>query len=234
MVSPFLFHLKMQDAGFHSQPASLLRACSKIILGRIHNLRVCLVRRVTMATEGFSLALSCMESVKSEADLPAIVETYSALLFRVAHSILRSRTEAEDVVQDVFLRMLVHRESLDSIRDLRVWLVRIAWNLALDRKRRIRPDQMDEMFTRDLAAAHVPADVALHEAQRMQSVLRELERLPSAERHVLLLAAVEELDTAEMAQVLGRSESAVRALLSRARARLRQRLIQKRSEGGKP
>jgi RNA polymerase sigma-70 factor (ECF subfamily) len=172
--------------------------------------------------------------VKSEADLPAIVETYSALLFRVAHSILRSRTEAEDVVQDVFLRMLVHRESLDSIRDLRVWLVRIAWNLALDRKRRIRPDQMDEMFTRDLAAAHVPADVALHEAQRMQSVLRELERLPSAERHVLLLAAVEELDTAEMAQVLGRSESAVRALLSRARARLRQRLIQKRSEGGKP
>jgi RNA polymerase sigma-70 factor (ECF subfamily) len=58
----------------------------------------------------------------------------------------------------------------------------------------------------------------------MRLVLRELERLPKAERHVLLLSAVEELETAEMAEVLGRSESAVRALLSRARARLRDRL----------
>jgi RNA polymerase sigma-70 factor (ECF subfamily) len=54
--------------------------------------------------------------------------------------------------------------------------------------------------------------------------LREIERLPKAERHVLLLSAIEELGTAEIAGVLGRSESAVRALLSRARSRLRERL----------
>jgi RNA polymerase sigma-70 factor (ECF subfamily) len=58
----------------------------------------------------------------------------------------------------------------------------------------------------------------------MRSVLRELERLPKAERHVLLLSVNEELGTAEMAGVLGRSESAVRALLFRARTRLRERL----------
>jgi RNA polymerase sigma-70 factor (ECF subfamily) len=51
-----------------------------------------------------------------------------------------------------------------------------------------------------------------------------LERLPKGERHVLLLSAIKELGTAEMAEVLGRSESAVRALLFRARARLRERL----------
>jgi RNA polymerase sigma-70 factor (ECF subfamily) len=174
--------------------------------------------------EGYSLALGSMESVRSEVDLAALVETYSALLFRVAHSVLRSRTEAEDVVQDAFVRVLEHRRSLPEVRDMRVWLVRIVWNLALDRRRRIRPEQLDEIFAGTLAARNLPADRALDEAQRIGSVLREMERLPKGERHVLLLSAIEELGTAEMAEVLGRSESAVRALLFRARARLRERL----------
>jgi RNA polymerase sigma-70 factor, ECF subfamily len=157
-------------------------------------------------------------------DLAAIVDAYSTLLFRVAHSVLRSRTEAEDVVQDVFIRLLEHRRSLSTVRDMRVWLIRIAWNLALDRKRRKRPEQLDGGFAQSLASANMPADAAMAEAQRYQSVLRQIERLPKAERHVLLLSALEELGTTEIAAVLGRSESAVRALLSRARARLRERL----------
>ena len=165
-----------------------------------------------------------MEDSRSEVDPAALVETYSAVLFRVAHSVLRSHAEAEDVVQDVFVRVLEHRRSLTEVRDMRVWLVRVAWNLALDRRRRIRPEQMDEGFAQSLVASSVPADKALDEAQRMTAVLRELERLPRGERHVLLLAAIEELGTAEMAAVLGRSESAVRALLFRARTRLRERL----------
>ena len=176
------------------------------------------------AFEGSVLVLRVNEATRAEVDLAALVATYSALLFRVAHSVLRSRAEAEDVVQDVFVRVLEKRRRLDEIRDMRVWLVRIAWNLALDKRRRIRPDQMDAVFADGLAARSVPADQALEEAQRMSAVLREMERLPKAERHVLLLSAVEELGTAEMAQVLGRSESAVRALLFRARARLKERL----------
>ena len=176
------------------------------------------------SVEGWSLALSSMEEARSETDLANLVETYSTLLFRVAHSILRSPTEAEDVVQDVFVRVLEHRGSLAGVRDMRVWLVRIAWNLAIDRRRRKRPEQMDEIFARSLVASSVPADKALDEAQRMNAVLRELERLPKAERHVLLLSSLEELGTAEIAKVLGRSESGVRALLFRARTRLRERL----------
>jgi RNA polymerase sigma-70 factor, ECF subfamily len=179
--------------------------------------------------EECSLALSSMEMARSEIDLADLVETYSALLFRIAHSVLRSRTEAEDVVQDVFVRVIEHRRSLPAVRDMRVWLIRIAWNLAIDRRRRIRPEQMDESFAQSLVASCVPADQALHEAQRMNSVLCELEKLPKAERHVLLLSAVEELGTAEMAQVLGKSESAVRALLFRARTRLKERM----GRGGK-
>lgn len=175
--------------------------------------------------EECSLALSStMQSAELEIDLATLVKTYSALLFRVSHSILRSRADAEDVVQDVFVRVIEHRSSLATVRDPRLWLVRIAWNLALDRRRRIRPEQMDESFAESLVARNAPADEAFDEAQRMKSVLRELERLPKGERHVLLLSALEELGTAEMAEVMGRSESAVRALLFRARVRLRERL----------
>jgi RNA polymerase sigma-70 factor (ECF subfamily) len=69
--------------------------------------------------EECGLVLS-MEEVGSEIDLTALVETYSALLFRVAHSVLRSRAEAEDVVQDAFVRVVERRSSLPDVRDMRV------------------------------------------------------------------------------------------------------------------
>lgn len=174
--------------------------------------------------EEYSLVLPSIKSAESKVSLDALVEQYSALLFRVAYSVLRSQTEAEDVVQETFLRTLQHQNALPAVRDVRVWLTRIAWNLAIDRRRRTRPDQMDQVFAENLVAAELPADQALDEAQRMKVVLDEIERLPRAERHVLLLSSLEELGAAEIATILGRSESAVRALLFRARTRLRQRL----------
>ncbi|HEY5329341.1 MAG TPA: sigma-70 family RNA polymerase sigma factor [Acidobacteriaceae bacterium] len=170
------------------------------------------------------MALPIPHPATAEIDLAALVDTYSALLFRVAHSILRNRAEAEDVVQDVFVRVLENRTSLPEVRDMRVWLIRVAWNRALDRRQRIRPDQMDDLFAATLIGRNLPADQAIDEHRRMKLVLLELERLPKKERQVLLLAALEELSTAEMAVVTGRTESAVRALLFRARTRLRERL----------
>jgi RNA polymerase sigma-70 factor (ECF subfamily) len=168
--------------------------------------------------------LSSTKSAESEIDLTALVETYSPLLFRVSHSLLRSRVEAEDVVQDTFLRVLQRHRSLPEVRDMRVWLVRIAWNLAIDRVRRRKPQHADADFIQTLVAPNIPADKALDEFRRMTAVLAEIERLPKPERHALLLSSLEELDTAEIATIIGRTESATRALLFRARTRLRTRL----------
>lgn len=179
------------------------------------------------STEGYRLSLSSADEgvdERSAVDLDALVATYSHLLFRVAHAVLRDRAEAEDTVQDAFLRVLAHRASLPRVQDMRVWLVRIAWRLALDRRRRITPDQLDESFVRSLAGGHLPADRVLAEASELKVVLEELDRLPKAECHVVLLSAVEEMRTSEIAKVLGKSESAVRALLFRARTRLRERV----------
>jgi RNA polymerase sigma-70 factor (ECF subfamily) len=188
--------------------------------------------------EELSLVLPYSRPAETDTGIATLVETYSTLLFRVAHSVLRNPTEAEDVVQDTFVRVLqfqknAHKRELPAIRDLRVWLVRITWNLALDRRRRVRPDQLDETFARTLAGRNPPADIALDDARELARVFHEIDRLPGAERQVLLLSAIEELDTRELAQVLNKSESAIRALIFRARTRLRTRLQARLTKGGK-
>jgi RNA polymerase sigma-70 factor (ECF subfamily) len=171
-----------------------------------------------------SLQWFAAERVEAEPDLVPLVHDYSGLLYRVALSLVRNPAEAEDVVQDVFLRVLERKRELAAIVDLRPWLVRIAWNLALDRYRRVRPRQMDDLFAEALVSADLPADQALDEAGRIRQVLGAIERLPGKEREALLLSAMDELSTVEIAAVLGRSESSVRSLLFRARAHLHQRL----------
>ena len=103
--------------------------------------------------EELHLPLRGLQTVESALDISA------RCFLPVAHSVLRNQAEAEDVVQDTFVRVIEHRHKLPAIRDLRVWLVRITWNLALDRCRRIRPEQMDDLFSASLVSAR-PADKA--------------------------------------------------------------------------
>jgi RNA polymerase sigma-70 factor (ECF subfamily) len=154
----------------------------------------------------------------------ALVREHSGVLFRVAYSVVRNRAEAEEVVQDVFLRVLQKQTQLAQVEQVRAWLVRIAWNLAIDRRRRGRTAQMDPEFAAALVGRELRADVALDQRQRYESVLRGLDALPKKERQVILLSAMDELGTAEIAEVMGTTESGVRALLFRARARLKERV----------
>jgi RNA polymerase sigma-70 factor (ECF subfamily) len=156
--------------------------------------------------------------------LVSLVHAHAATLYRVSYSVMRDAAEAEDIVQDTFVRVLEHRKRLPEVRDLRVWLIRIAWNLALDRRRRNQPEPADDALLARLVARDQPADAALEDTLRLRAVLAAMDGLPKLERQALLLASVEELSTAEIAAVLERSESAVRALLFRARTRLKERL----------
>ena len=171
-----------------------------------------------------SLPRSTATTATDEVDVPALVQEHAGTLFRVAHSLLRNRAEAEDAVQDTFLRVLQHQAGLPAIREMRPWLIRITWNLALDRKRGKRPDQADEGFLQTLVSPQVPADQALADAQGARRVLGAMDRLPKLERQALFLSALQELSTADVAKVMNKSESAVRALMHRARTRLRDRL----------
>lgn len=177
-------------------------------------------------TEDLVVALPAIGDPEEAAisSLPAMVDAYASLLYRVAYSLLRDRGEAEDVVQNVFVRVLEQRGKIAAVRDMRVWLVRIAWNLALDHLRSRRSTPMDEQFAETLTDRSVPADEALEQSQHLHLALREIDRLPATERQALLLSAMHELSITDVAAVLGKSDSAVRALLFRARTRLRERM----------
>ena len=164
------------------------------------------------------------QETREEVDVTALVELHGALLYRVAFSVVRSPAEAEDIVQETFLRAVEQRGKLADLEEPRAWLVRVAWNLALDRKRRIVPLQMAEEIAAAMVSPDLPADRRLTAAGELAYVLAATDKLPRLERAVLLLSAVEELSMTEIAVAIGRSESSVRSLLFRARTHLTQRL----------
>src|ERR1019366_7629295 len=152
--------------------------------------------------------------------LAALVDQYASTLYRVAFSVMRNASDAEDAVQEAFLRVLRHRDTLGEIRDHRVWLIRIVWNIVLDRKRRAktRPETDDiAELGRVLPASGLTAEQRAAAAQHHAHVLACVEKLPAKEREVLMLSAFEELNSVEIASVLEISESSVRSRLFRAR-----------------
>ena len=186
---------------------------------------------MALVLQNADLAGLAVQPVREEADVTALVTSYSALLYRVALSVVRSPAEAEDIVQETFLRAVEECEKLAEVAEPKAWLVRVTWNLALDRKRRVTPEQMDETVIAIAVSAELPADRRLAASAELGRVLAAVDKLPKAERAVLLLSAVEELSMAEIAAVVGRSESGVRALLFRARVHLEERLGRETKNG---
>ena len=155
-----------------------------------------------------------------EETLAALVSQYAGTLYRVAFSVLRNPSDAEDAVQEAFMRVLRHRDTLSEVRDQRVWLIRIVWNIVLDRKRRAktRPETDDVAdLARVLPSEGLSAEQRAAAAQQHAHVLACVETLPANEREVLMLSAFEELTSVEIASVLDISESSVRSRLFRAR-----------------
>lgn len=164
--------------------------------------------------------------------IAGLVSQYSGTLYRVAYSVLRNASDAEDAVQEAFVRVLRHRDTLDEVRDHRVWMIRIVWNVVLDRKRRMktRPETDDVAeLARVLPAVGLSAEERAAAAQHHAHVLACVEQLPPKERQVLMLSAFEELNSVEIAEVVGITESSVRSRLFRARNLMAGLLEHKRS-----
>ena len=141
------------------------------------------------------------------------------LAFRVAYGVLRHREDAEDVAQEALTKAYRRLGTLRERERLRGWLVRIAWRMALDRRRSARRRER-----RELAAAE-PERVAdaeeLAAAREFRERLwRAIDGLPDELRIVIVLAGIEGHDTREMAGLLEVPEGTVKSRLHRARKRL--------------
>jgi RNA polymerase sigma-70 factor (ECF subfamily) len=158
----------------------------------------------------------------------ALFQRWAAPLLRYVGRMLRDAAGAEELVQEVFLRVHGARERYQPQARFSSWLYRIATNLALNElrrpQRRERHESRDEDGAAELAADSPAPEDALDARRRAAQVERELARLPERQRAALCLTAVEGLSYAEVAAALEISESAVKALVHRARATLAERI----------
>ena len=150
-------------------------------------------------------------------------ETYRSLLFSVAYRMLGSVAEAEDLVQDAYIRYA--SADRDIVRDVKAFLVTILTRLALDRLKSAQAQR--ETYIGPWLPEPVvtegddPLARALREERVQYALLRAMEKLSPSERAVLLLADVLEHDHNEIAEILDISAASSRQLLHRARERMR-------------
>lgn len=158
------------------------------------------------------------------ADIESLVREHGRLVFRIAYSVVRNHSDAEDVVQEVFLR--VTRHGAKAIDDPKAWLSRIAWRAAVDRYRRLgrlEHKEFDEQMHAPTARA-LTAESEFISRETLGLLDRMIAALPRKERDALLLISVEELTSAEAAAVLGTTETALRGRVFRARQKLADKL----------
>ncbi|MGC3979723.1 MAG: RNA polymerase sigma-70 factor [Steroidobacteraceae bacterium] len=156
-------------------------------------------------------------------DYAAIFEQHRAKLRGVAYRMLGSRSDAEDVVQDAYLRW--HRTSVEEIRSAEAWLVTAVTRLAIDRLRQAKVEResyVGPWLPEPLVANQAPpADAASELASNLSvAFLVVLERLVPEERAAFLLHEVFDSGYHEIAQILGKSEAACRQIVSRASKRV--------------
>ena len=166
----------------------------------------------------------------SEAAFDLIVEAYSGQVYGLFTRFLGPVPEREDLVQEVFLRVIRARERWQPQARLSTWLYRIAFNLSVNRSQRRTPEVSMEVDAGgeprhefDDPAAEQPSE-ALERGDVVAAVQAAIAELPETQRMALVLARFEEQSLAEIAVVLGSTEKAVKSLVHRARESLRARL----------
>jgi RNA polymerase sigma-70 factor (ECF subfamily) len=167
------------------------------------------------------------ELVRAEDEqLELTVREHARLVYRVAYSVLRDHHDAEDATQETFLRVLRYRRKMAGIADPRNWLARIAWRVAVERRRKAADVSLDEQdeAVQQIRSSLGGADEVLLNAEMKGFLQTLIAALPTKLRDPLTLSTVEEMSPSDIADVLGIGEAAVRSRLFRARQILRERL----------
>jgi RNA polymerase sigma-70 factor, ECF subfamily len=161
-----------------------------------------------------------------DGELEAVVREHARFVYKLAYFVVRNHFDAEDVTQETFVRVMKQRQQLSDIQDQRAWLARIAWRVAISRKRGLPEISLEEATEslRKLYAAGASAEELASEKQMLGLLKHMIDTLPAKLRDPLLLSLAEELSSIEVGKILGIPETSVRTRLLRARHLLRQKL----------
>jgi len=170
-----------------------------------------------------------IEAERPAGSIEELVVAHSQMVFRIAYSILRNHHDAEDACQECFVRAWKYRNKFHKVRKPKTWLARVAWTTALDR-RKSRAAVADVAVSLDdspglqlLDDSCGPEDLVAAE-QRRKVLELLVAGLPDELRWPLELSTVQELDSTEIAEIMGIPEGSVRTRLMRARNLLKEKL----------
>jgi|SRR5579883_41949 RNA polymerase sigma-70 factor (ECF subfamily) len=164
---------------------------------------------------------------QDHAAFSALMQRYNRTLYRAARSVAGDEAEAEDIVQEAWVRAYTHFRDFRGESRLATWLVRITLNEALGRKRRARTIlEISEIDNHDGTRVMTPpssltdpeSDLSRTQLRRMLE--EAINTLPPAFRSVFVLRAIEEMSVEEIALQLGIPEATVRTRMHRSRALL--------------
>jgi RNA polymerase sigma-70 factor, ECF subfamily len=164
-----------------------------------------------------------------------LLQRYRTPLVNFLYRMVRNREQAEDLAQEVFLRVYRARAEYVPSAKFTTWLFRIATNLALNSMRDTRYQKLEDSIDApvridseegderplDIAEKHPNIEQHLVEDARVKMIRHAIDKLPEKQRAAVLLHKYEELDYAEIAKILSCSESALKSLLFRAYEALR-------------
>jgi len=164
-----------------------------------------------------------------------LVQKYRRPLVSFMYRMARNSAAAEDLAQEVFLRVYRSRESYEASAKFTTWLYRIATNLAVNHARDTRherpevtvsidePDE-DTGTTFELPDGNLTAEQMMVRRERMLAIRRKVEALPEQQRLAVIMHKYQQMDYKQIAEVLKKSESATKSLLFRAYETLREQL----------
>jgi RNA polymerase sigma-70 factor (ECF subfamily) len=188
-----------------------------------------------MKGEGTDSFEPVASNVKSDLDLLNLVrrgdpagatglfEKYSEALLRFSDRMLSNRAEAEEITQEVFLKMITRVEQYDGRAAVSSWLFAIAANACRDRLRRSRRATIVALDTVAEAPSKAePVDHRVQERERRQAVRRALSRLSEEQREALVLARYHGMPYADIARTLQITEGAVKTRIFRAMETLKE------------
>lgn len=160
-----------------------------------------------------------------EAAFTALVQRRSRFVFRLAYAVLLNAHDAEDAVQETFLK-LYRNGGWKQARDERAFLARAAWRVALDRKRAAKSagSTTGADLLSGLQSPQAGPEKALLDANQHAVIHAMIDALPEELRLPLVLSAAEDLNSREIGAILRIPEGTVRTRLQRARQILRDRL----------
>jgi RNA polymerase sigma-70 factor (ECF subfamily) len=164
-------------------------------------------------------------------DFQTHILPYKNKLFRFAMSIVGNATEAEDVVQEVFIKIWQNRQQINKLNSLEAWSMKLTKNLSIDklRSKHRRTDGLENIV--EISSREATPDKATELNDTMSRIKALMFQLPEKQRQILQLRDIEGMTYEEISQVLELPLNQIKVNLFRARKQIRAKLLKSESYG---